>query len=61
MAVRGGRGGHSSIIRNFFTYRIFVSALFTLLFVATLSVIFSTNPSTPQLESVSLPFTHFIL
>ncbi|KAL9671362.1 hypothetical protein QQ045_008930 [Rhodiola kirilowii] len=56
VAVRSGRGGHSSLggsIYSFFTYRIFISAMFTLLFVATLSVIFSTNPSTPQYESVN--------
>uniref|UniRef100_A0A7N0T9E4 Hexosyltransferase n=1 Tax=Kalanchoe fedtschenkoi TaxID=63787 RepID=A0A7N0T9E4_KALFE len=53
VAVRGGRGGHSSPIRNLFTYRIFISALFTLLFVATLSVIFTSNPSTPHRQSVT--------
>ncbi|KAK6928022.1 Glycosyl transferase, family 8 [Dillenia turbinata] len=50
MAVRGNRGGSSAgtTFRNFFSYRIFVSAMFTLLFIATLSVIFTTNPSTPH-------------
>lgn len=52
VAVRGGRGGGgsgggsaiSAGIRNFFSYRIFVSAMFTLLFLATLSVLFSSHP-----------------
>ncbi|KAL3629503.1 putative galacturonosyltransferase 9 [Castilleja foliolosa] len=44
MAVRGGRGG-GSVIRSFFSYRIFVSAMFTLLFLVTLSVLFSSPPS----------------
>ncbi|WOH10721.1 hypothetical protein DCAR_0730191 [Daucus carota subsp. sativus] len=47
VAVRGGRGGGSALsvgIRNFFSYRIFVSAMFTLLFLATLSVLFSSHP-----------------
>ncbi|KAL3378568.1 hypothetical protein AABB24_004477 [Solanum stoloniferum] len=42
VAVRGGRGGGSAL-RNFFSYRIFVSAMFTLLFLATLSVLFSSH------------------
>ncbi|KAL8118582.1 hypothetical protein AgCh_016195 [Apium graveolens] len=52
VAVRGGRGGGSALsvgIRNFFSYRIFVSAMFTLLFLATLSVLFSSHP--PPLSS----------
>lgn len=52
VAVRGGRGGGSALsvgIRNFFSYRIFVSAMFTLLFFATLSVLFSSHP--PPLSS----------
>lgn len=54
VAVRGGRGGGSALsvgLRNFFSYRIFVSAMFTLLFLATLSVLFSSNP--PPLSSHS--------
>ncbi|KAK4490764.1 hypothetical protein RD792_001472 [Penstemon davidsonii] len=45
VAVRGGRGGSGggSVFRSFFSYRIFVSAMFTLLFLATLSVLFSSN------------------
>ncbi|KAF7803131.1 putative galacturonosyltransferase 9 [Senna tora] len=58
VAVRGGRGsglgGFS--LRSFFSYRIFVSAIFSLIFLATLSVLFSTNPSTPQDDS-ALPTT----
>ncbi|KAK6798536.1 hypothetical protein RDI58_006239 [Solanum bulbocastanum] len=42
VAVRGGRGGGSAL-RNFFSYRIFVSAIFTLLFLVTLSVLFSSH------------------
>ncbi|KAK4346382.1 hypothetical protein RND71_032721 [Anisodus tanguticus] len=42
VAVRGGRGGGSAL-RNFFSYRIFVSAMFTLLFLATLSALFSSH------------------
>ncbi|CAK9134053.1 unnamed protein product [Ilex paraguariensis] len=47
VAVRGGRGGSGggSALRNFFSYRIFVSAMFTLLFLATFSVLFSSHPS----------------
>ncbi|XP_028764723.1 probable galacturonosyltransferase 9 [Neltuma alba] len=58
VAVRGGRGsglgGFS--LRSFFSYRIFVSAIFTLLFFATLTVLLSTNPSTTQDDS-ALPTT----
>lgn len=47
MAVRGGRvgSGGGSAFRSFFSYRIFVSAMFTLLFLGTLSVLFSSHPS----------------
>uniref|UniRef100_A0A6N2LVH7 Hexosyltransferase n=1 Tax=Salix viminalis TaxID=40686 RepID=A0A6N2LVH7_SALVM len=48
MAVRGTRGGGSGGIngglRKFFSYRIFISAIFTLLFLATFSIIFSSHP-----------------
>ncbi|KAK7309616.1 hypothetical protein RJT34_06493 [Clitoria ternatea] len=44
VAARGGRGG--SGFRSLFSFRIFISAMFSLLFVATLSVLFTTNPST---------------
>ncbi|XP_022155072.1 probable galacturonosyltransferase 9 isoform X2 [Momordica charantia] len=59
VAVRGSRtgagfGGFN--LRSFFSYRIFISALFSLLFIATLSVIFTTNPSTPHHDS-ALPTT----
>ncbi|KAI3747962.1 hypothetical protein L6452_10727 [Arctium lappa] len=47
VVVRSGRGGggsaFSSALRNFFSYRIFVSAMFTLLFFATASVLFSSH------------------
>ncbi|KAF5807412.1 putative polygalacturonate 4-alpha-galacturonosyltransferase [Helianthus annuus] len=42
---RGGAGGGSSALRSFFSYRIFVSAMFTLLFFATASVLFSSHPA----------------
>lgn len=47
VAVRGGRvgSGGGSVFRSFFSYRIFVSAMFTLLFLATLSVLLSSNTS----------------
>ncbi|XP_027358126.1 probable galacturonosyltransferase 9 [Abrus precatorius] len=54
VAVRGGRGGSS--FRSFFSFRIFISAMFSLLFVATLSVLFTTNPSTSNDDS-DLPTT----
>ncbi|KAB5561046.1 hypothetical protein DKX38_006003 [Salix brachista] len=48
MAVRGTRGGGSGGIngglRTFFSYRIFISAIFILLFLATFSIIFSSHP-----------------
>ncbi|XP_047310918.1 probable galacturonosyltransferase 9 [Impatiens glandulifera] len=46
VAARGGRGGGGSggALRNFFSYRIFISAVFTLLFLATLSVLFTPGP-----------------
>ncbi|XP_024024281.1 probable galacturonosyltransferase 9 [Morus notabilis] len=62
VAVRGSRGGGggfglvSSSLRSFFSYRIFVSAMFSLLFIATLSVLLSTNPYTPHHDS-ALPTT----
>jgi alpha-1,4-galacturonosyltransferase len=55
VAVRGGRGGGSALssgLRNFFSYRIFVSAMFTLLFLATLSVLFS-HPSSTEDQPVT--------
>ncbi|KAL3525803.1 hypothetical protein ACH5RR_014175 [Cinchona calisaya] len=54
VAVRGGRGSSGSFgggsgggftLRNFFSYRIFASAMFTLLFFAALAVRFSSHPS----------------
>ncbi|XP_061367789.1 probable galacturonosyltransferase 9 [Gastrolobium bilobum] len=54
VAVRGGRGG--SGLRSFFSFRIFISAMFSLLFIATLSVLFTTNPST-QNDDSDLPTT----
>ncbi|CAI9109941.1 OLC1v1009883C1 [Oldenlandia corymbosa var. corymbosa] len=49
VAVRGSRvGGGSGVgsaLRNFFSYRIFVSAMLSLLFIVTLCVLFSSNGS----------------
>uniref|UniRef100_A0A2P2KKD7 Hexosyltransferase n=1 Tax=Rhizophora mucronata TaxID=61149 RepID=A0A2P2KKD7_RHIMU len=60
VAVRGGRGAggggglNAGLLRGLFSYRIFVSAMFTLLFVATLSVILTTHPSASETDP-SLP------
>uniref|UniRef100_A0A2N9HGI7 Hexosyltransferase n=1 Tax=Fagus sylvatica TaxID=28930 RepID=A0A2N9HGI7_FAGSY len=65
VAVRGTRGGAGAgggsvlggfSLRSFFSFRIFVSAMLSLLFIATLSVLFTTNPSTP-LHHSALPTT----
>lgn len=62
VAVRGSRGGGGGLglggfsLRSFFSYRIFVSAMFSLLFIATLSVLLTTNPTTPHHDS-ALPTT----
>ncbi|KAK2970694.1 hypothetical protein RJ640_026700 [Escallonia rubra] len=59
VAVRGGRGGSgggsalASGLRGFFSYRVFVSAMFTLLFLATLSVLFSSHPSAHHHDSIT--------
>uniref|UniRef100_A0A2N9ETH3 Uncharacterized protein n=1 Tax=Fagus sylvatica TaxID=28930 RepID=A0A2N9ETH3_FAGSY len=61
--TRGGAGaGGGSVLggfslRSFFSFRIFVSTMFSLLFIATLSVLFTTNPSTPlhHSEATVLP------
>ncbi|GAB2288994.1 hypothetical protein Dimus_023297, partial [Dionaea muscipula] len=61
-AARGSRGsglyggGGGSGFRGFFSYRIFVSAMFSLLFLATLSVFFSTHPYTSSSDPV-----HFMI
>ncbi|KAM5581080.1 putative galacturonosyltransferase 9 [Rosa sericea] len=59
VAVRGSRAGSGFggfSLRSFFSYRIFVSAMFSLLFIATISVLLTTNPSTPHHDS-ALPTT----
>ncbi|XP_043701282.1 probable galacturonosyltransferase 9 [Telopea speciosissima] len=48
----GGAGVGAGGLRSFFSYRIFVSAMFTLLFLATVSVLLTTNPSTSNQDSV---------
>ncbi|KAK9090980.1 hypothetical protein Sjap_024157 [Stephania japonica] len=54
----GGSGRSVSPLRNFFTYRIFVSAMFTLLFLATVSVLFTANPyASPHDREPVLPTT----
>jgi hypothetical protein len=69
VAIRGTRGGAGArggsvlggfSLRSFFSFRIFVSAMFSLLFIATLSVLFTTNPSTPLHHSVSPSFSYFL-
>ncbi|XP_014516059.1 probable galacturonosyltransferase 9 [Vigna radiata var. radiata] len=54
VATRGTRGG--STFRGLFSFRIFISAMFSLLFIATLSVLFTNNPSTSQ-DVSDLPTT----
>ncbi|GKV16914.1 hypothetical protein SLEP1_g27483 [Rubroshorea leprosula] len=57
VAVRGARGGgFAAGLRSFFSYRIFVSAMFSLLFLATLSVLLTSHPPTSHHDS-SLPST----
>ncbi|KAL2241622.1 probable galacturonosyltransferase 9 [Sesamum indicum] len=60
--VRGGRVGigGGSPLRSFFSYRIFASAMFTLLFLATLSVFFSSHPSQddPVVETTGNAYVH---
>ncbi|GMH27247.1 hypothetical protein Nepgr_029090 [Nepenthes gracilis] len=65
VATRGGRGpglgaGHSP--GSFFSYRIFVSAVFSLLFLATLSVLFTTRPyassSDPDVAMTGNAYVH---
>ncbi|KAJ4886318.1 putative galacturonosyltransferase 9 [Raphanus sativus] len=43
VAFRGGRDGVGSGLRSFFTYRIFISALFSFLFLATFSVFLNSS------------------
>ncbi|OAY60354.1 probable galacturonosyltransferase 9 [Manihot esculenta] len=57
VAVRGSRGGGSAGfnagLRSLFSYRILVSAMFTLLFLATLSVLLTTHrPTSPYYSSL---------
>ncbi|GAV60072.1 Glyco_transf_8 domain-containing protein [Cephalotus follicularis] len=60
VALRGSRGGGSNGpsmgLRSLFSYRIFVSAMFSLLFLATVSVLFTTHPSASN-HDVTLPTT----
>lgn len=60
VAIRGGRGGTAvgPGLRSLFSYRIFVSAMFSLLFLATLSVILTSHPSTSHHDPVSPPPLH---
>ncbi|KAI5591682.1 hypothetical protein BDE02_04G098300 [Populus trichocarpa] len=59
VAARGTRGGGSGGIngglRPFFSYRIFISAIFTLLFLATFSILFSSHHHHHHHEDDSLP------
>ncbi|GKU97450.1 hypothetical protein SLEP1_g10593 [Rubroshorea leprosula] len=54
VALRRTRGGGSASLCRFFSYRILVSALFSLLFHATLSALFTSRPPT-FLHDSSLP------
>ncbi|KAE8685931.1 putative galacturonosyltransferase 9 [Hibiscus syriacus] len=58
IAVRGSRSGGSGGVgagfRSFFSYRIFISAMFTLLFIVTVSVVITSRPPTTHRHS-SLP------
>ncbi|GAB4828019.1 Probable galacturonosyltransferase 9 [Ancistrocladus abbreviatus] len=67
VSMRGGRGsghggGGSNGLRSFLSYRIFVSAMFFLLFLATLSVLFTTHPYTsssdPDMPTTGNPYVH---
>ncbi|GLU10877.1 hypothetical protein SLE2022_276560 [Rubroshorea leprosula] len=54
VAIRGTRAGGSAGLRSFFSYRIFVIAVFSLLFLATLSALLTSRPPT-FLHDSSLP------
>ncbi|KAI3686237.1 hypothetical protein L1987_79911 [Smallanthus sonchifolius] len=66
VVARTGRGGggsaFSSALRSFFSYRIFVSAMFTLLFFATASVLFSSHPArlsdSPEIQTAGRAYMH---
>ncbi|CAN6804596.1 unnamed protein product [Brassica oleracea] len=47
VAFRGGRNGVGSGLRSFFSYRIFISALFSFLFLATFSVFLNSSRHQP--------------
>ncbi|XP_071710255.1 probable galacturonosyltransferase 9 [Rutidosis leptorrhynchoides] len=57
VARRGGGSAFSSAVRSFFSYRIFVSAMFTLLFFATASVLFSSHPTSNLSDNSELQTT----
>ncbi|KAJ4898601.1 putative galacturonosyltransferase 9 [Raphanus sativus] len=50
VAFRGGRNGVGSGLRSFFSYRIFISALFSFLFLATFSVVLNSSRHQPHLD-----------
>ncbi|XP_009134660.1 probable galacturonosyltransferase 9 [Brassica rapa] len=56
VAFRGGRNGVGSGLRSFFSYRIFISALFSFLFLATFSVVLNSSRHQPHLDH-TLPRT----
>ncbi|XWS36882.1 hypothetical protein CRYUN_Cryun20dG0123300 [Craigia yunnanensis] len=66
VSVRGTRGGGSGGVgagfRSLFSYRIFVSAMFSLLFIATVTVLLTTHPSTthhhPRIQSGGNAYMH---
>jgi alpha-1,4-galacturonosyltransferase len=66
VAVRGSRGGGGSsagagnlefILRSFFSYRIFVSAMLSFLFLATFSVLLNNRPSTSHSDADDSAFS----
>ncbi|KAF8096852.1 hypothetical protein N665_0299s0015 [Sinapis alba] len=54
VAFRGGRGGVGSGLRSFFSYRIFISALFSFLFLATFSVFLNSSRHHPPQDHHTL-------
>ncbi|XP_013735685.2 probable galacturonosyltransferase 9 [Brassica napus] len=56
VAFHGGRNGVGSGLRSFFSYRIFISALFSFLFLATFSVVLNSSRHQPHLDH-TLPRT----
>ncbi|KAG2306307.1 hypothetical protein Bca4012_084660 [Brassica carinata] len=56
VAFRGGRNGVGSGLRSFFSYRIFISALLSFLFLATFSVVLNSSRHQPHLDHRTTSF-----